>query len=376
MANPLGRVPPRMLPQNFWVHSLLLPLGPQAIRKGWVPPKARRQGAKRRDAAARVAPDLLGPLFFFAGGTAGDEERRGPAEGAQVGGEAPVRGGILVARHIAAAAPILIADAPIFHVEGLGRSVGGAFVGERAALGVVAVFHPIAEVLRGAGTNVAGQVRLRANQAAELDELVGAKAVVLGVHAPVEVDVVGPLGGGADAVAPVIIVGEAAAGPAQHGDESLEIIHGLLPMAVDIGDFRILAYPEAAVNAASQVLGELSVEFGADGARLPGEIDVDAAVGGGRRQAPASGQDGGGGSAGSENESAAGDRLAHQYENYSTPRHAAVQAFSVVVSCGPARDAAQSNYDQSGSVLSGGRHGLGANRQPHDQHRHRAPWDR
>src|ERR1019366_3729061 len=105
------------------------------------------------------------------------------------------------------------------------------------------------------------------------------------------------------------IVGEAAAGPAQHGDESLEIIHGLLPMAVDIRDFRVLAYPKDAVNAASQVLGELAVEFGANGARLLGEIDVDAAVGGGRRQSPASGQDGGGGGAGSEHESAAGDRL-------------------------------------------------------------------
>ena len=42
------------------------------------------------------------------------------------------------------------------------------------------------------------------------------------------------------------------------------------------------------------------------------EVDVDAAVGGGRRLAPASGQDGGGGGAGSEDESAARDWLAHE----------------------------------------------------------------
>src|ERR1019366_2663384 len=88
------------------------------------------------------------------------------------------------------------------------------------------------------------QVRLGADQAAELDELVGAKAVVLGVHSPVEVHVLGAPGVRADAVAPMIVVGEAAAGPAQHGDESLEIIHGLLAMAVDIGDFRVLAHPK------------------------------------------------------------------------------------------------------------------------------------
>src|ERR1035438_8033249 len=58
----------------------------------------------------------------------------------------------------------------------------------------------------------------------------------------------GPLGRRADAVAPVIIVGEAAAGPAQHGDEPLEIVHGLLAMAVNIGDFRVLAHPETAVD--------------------------------------------------------------------------------------------------------------------------------
>ncbi len=43
MAKPWGapRRAPAMLPQNFWVHSLLLPLGPQATRNGRASPKAR-----------------------------------------------------------------------------------------------------------------------------------------------------------------------------------------------------------------------------------------------------------------------------------------------------------------------------------------------
>ena len=53
-------------------------------------------------------------------------------------------------------------------------------------------------------------------------------------------------------------------------------------MAVDIGDFRVLADPKAAVHAASQVLGEMTVEFGPHRARLLGEIDVDALIGRGR----------------------------------------------------------------------------------------------
>src|ERR1017187_8267942 len=65
MANPLVRVPPRMLPQNFWVHSLLLSLGPQAIRKGWEPPEARRKVAMRRYPVAYPSPVMLPPQPQF-----------------------------------------------------------------------------------------------------------------------------------------------------------------------------------------------------------------------------------------------------------------------------------------------------------------------
>ena len=91
----------------------------------------------------------------------------------------------------------------------------------------------------------------------------------------------------------MIVVGEAAAGPAQDGDQSVEIIDGLLAMAIDVGDLRILPYPEAAVDAASEMLREMAVKFRADDAGLFGEIDRDTLVGRRPRYAPARGQNGG-----------------------------------------------------------------------------------
>ena len=67
--------------------------------------------------------------------------------------------------------------------------------------------------------------------------------------------------------------------------QPLQIFHGLLAMAVDVGNFRLLAYPQAAVDAASQMLGEVPVEFGPHHARLLGEIDTDPLIGG-RREKP------------------------------------------------------------------------------------------
>ena len=54
-----------MLPQNFCVHSLSFPFGPQAIRKGCVPPKGRRNVAKRRYCVAYSSPVMLPPQPQF-----------------------------------------------------------------------------------------------------------------------------------------------------------------------------------------------------------------------------------------------------------------------------------------------------------------------
>src|SRR3546814_17646953 len=73
-----------------------------------------------------------------------------------------------------------------------------------------------------------------------IHELVGAEAVVVGDAAPGIVDPHRAFFARADAVAPVILVGEAAAGPADDGDVQLfERGHHVAAIAVGVGDFRI-----------------------------------------------------------------------------------------------------------------------------------------
>ena len=60
-------------------------------------------------------------------------------------------------------------------------------------------------------------MRLGADLPAELEEFVGAEAVVVGVAAPNGVGVIFAVDGGADAVFPLVDRGEGAAGPADKG---------------------------------------------------------------------------------------------------------------------------------------------------------------
>jgi hypothetical protein len=72
----------------------------------------------------------------------------------------------------------------------------------------------------------------------------------------------------------VVVVGEAAAGPTQVGDlQRLERLDDIEPDTALVGDGRVLPDPEAAVDAAAQVLGEVAVQVSADGGTWEVEID-------------------------------------------------------------------------------------------------------
>ena len=102
----------------------------------------------------------------------------------------------------------------------------------------------------------------------------GAKGVILAHAAPVRVDNGLALGLGADAIAPVVGIGKAAARPAQHGDmDVLQGIDDVAAHAVDIGDLGILAHIKALIDAAAQMLRELAVNVGINGAN--GTVGVD-----------------------------------------------------------------------------------------------------
>src|SRR5699024_1584853 len=149
------------------------------------------------------------------------------------------------------------------------------------------------------GAHVPVDVRLGAQQLHQVHELVGAEGVVLDDVAPVRVHHPGPLLARTDAVPPVVVVGEAAAGPAQVRDlQRAQRGDHVVADAARVRDLGVLPHEEAAVDAAPQVLGEMAVEVAADG--RTGQVEIDhhpggAVGGGGRRTGRAAGAGAGSG---------------------------------------------------------------------------------
>ena len=86
--------------------------------------------------------------------------------------------------------------------------------------------------------------------------------------------------GRADAVAPVVAVGEAAAGPAD--DRRLDLLHLVderLADAVDVGNLRVFADPDAVVHDAAEMLDEMAVQLGRDRADRLADQNLEARLG-------------------------------------------------------------------------------------------------
>ena len=70
-------------------------------------------------------------------------------------------------RHMSAAAPVFIADSPIFHPEWFRRAVGGALIGKGGFSGrQIAVFHPVADAERRRRSHVGGNIGFCPDQTA------------------------------------------------------------------------------------------------------------------------------------------------------------------------------------------------------------------
>src|SRR5690606_16410539 len=192
----------------------------------------------------------------------------------QIGRELAGKVGVRLGAHRAAAAPGLVADAPEGHVPRLVAAVLAAQIGHRRVVAAGDILDPFAHLAHGSGPDIAADVRIRAQHLAELEELVRAERVALDDVAPVRVDHARPLGGIADAVAPVILVGEAPAGPTQVGDpDAPQRLDDVGADAIPVGDRGILADPEATVDAPAEMLGEVAIEVAAD--RGAGGIEID-----------------------------------------------------------------------------------------------------
>ncbi|GEM_PF-6546370 len=139
------------------------------------------------------------------------------------------------------------------------------------------VGHPLGHFLHAARTEVAADIGVGADLLDQVEEFMGADGVVLLHPAPVAVHTHRPFPARADAVAPMVLVGEAAARPAHHRHvQLLERGHHVLAPAARVGNGRIGPDPHAAVDAGAEVLGELAVDMAVDQRSGPGGIDRDA----------------------------------------------------------------------------------------------------
>src|ERR1039458_4067651 len=144
---------------------------------------------------------------------------------------------------------------------------------------------------------VTADVGLGPDHFREVHELVRAERVLLRHPAPMRVDLDRPLGSRSYAFPPVVLVGEAAAGPADHRDlqvsESLQNVVAVSPRFRNLGVFTD---PDAAVDSGAQMLGELAEQLPINLRSEP--VGVDGEAGGGRLLGQDPARYGGGGSGG------------------------------------------------------------------------------
>ena len=215
--------------------------------------------------APRVFHQNFGPVPVVHACAAGDAVEPVLAVIAAVGLIAAVDVGVIFGAHVAAAAPAFVAYAPVADVERRVVPVRAALHGDGGVGVAVEILDPLGHLLHRAGADVGVDIRLASDLAAKLHEFVRAEGVILHHAAPVGVDHTAASRPGADSVAPVVFVGEAAAGPAQDGNLQLfQRFDNVRAHAVDVGDRRILADVEPAVNAAAQMLGEVAVNVAVD----------------------------------------------------------------------------------------------------------------
>ncbi len=120
----------------------------------------------------QTGEEAAGPIVVGAVGTGGDERKR-LVIGGGPGREFAEFNRVLRGGHFAAAAPALITHAPVANVERIRRSVGrAAHGGDSCVRGGVAVLDPFIEIAGGHSADIGGDIRLRADQAAEAHELI------------------------------------------------------------------------------------------------------------------------------------------------------------------------------------------------------------
>ena len=146
--------------------------------------------------------------------------------------------------------------------QGLVATIGPAESCQLAIAIEGKVLDPISHFLRRSTADVARDIGLGTHQFTEVEKLMGPEGIGLDHLSPVDVDLPRPLGARADAVAPVVIVGKAAARPAEIG--AIQILQRRDHVIADsprIGDRRVFPHPQAVIDAAAQMLHEVAIDM-------------------------------------------------------------------------------------------------------------------
>ncbi len=152
-------------------------------------------------------------------------------------------------------APVLVADAPEFHVVGFRMAIAAAHPPQLGVLMGVTVLNPAAGLLHRATAYIQTDVGLGIDHAAKAHKLVGAKLIRLRLLPP-QVVASRPSIARANAVHPMVVISKTPAGPAQRWQSQLFQLFGRVHSdATHVLNFGISTDPDAAVDAATQVLG-------------------------------------------------------------------------------------------------------------------------
>ena len=202
---------------------------------------------------ARALHQDFGPVQVAAVGAGRDADEFRVAVVASIGGVAAELVGVVFGAHVAVA-PGFVAEAPELDAPRLLAAVLFTEFGHRTLHLGVQVLDPLGHLLHGAAADVAVDVRFRADEFAKTEKFMRAEGIVLGYAAPGVVHDARAFGTRPDAVAPVVAVGEAAAGPAEVRDpDPAKGVDHVLAHAVDVRDFGFFPDVQAVVDAVPEV---------------------------------------------------------------------------------------------------------------------------